>query len=78
MLLNKTKPWGKSGLEQNESSRAYHYLFKTINQSQCLLRQFQEEYKRARSGFLTKKVLKSSVRQARSSFYMYMKQGALS
>ena len=38
-----TEPWGKSGLEQNESSRAYPYLFKTKNQSHCLLRQFQEE-----------------------------------
>ena len=43
VLLKKTELWGKSGLEQNESSRAYPYLFKTINQSQCLLRQFQEE-----------------------------------
>ena len=37
----KNEPWGNSGLEQNE--RAHPYMFKTINQSHCQLRQFQEE-----------------------------------
>ena len=27
--MKKTEPLGKSGLEQNESSKAYPYLFKT-------------------------------------------------
>ena len=38
-----TEPWGKSGLEQYKGSRAYPYLFKTKNQSHCVLKQFQEE-----------------------------------
>ena len=52
ILLKKTEPRGKSGLEQNESLRAYPYLFKTINQSQF---QKDKKYKRARSGFVQNK-----------------------
>ena len=33
----KSEPWGKSGLVQNESSRAFLDLYKTKNQSHCML-----------------------------------------
>ena len=45
ILLKKTEPRGQSGLEQNESLRAYPCVLKTINHSHCLLSQFQEEEK---------------------------------
>ena len=43
ILLKQNELWGKSGLEPNKSSRAYQNVFKTKNQSHCLLRQFKEE-----------------------------------
>ena len=70
-----TEPWGKSYLEQIESSTAYPYLFKTKKTKPLPILAVPERKKCKRASLaLYKTSVRSSINQARSSFYMNINQ----